>query len=52
MLTGSQIQEHRLKIWLDGSQFRDVQTMIGQQPGNDRKVELAIDQADLENPLG
>ena len=52
MLTGRQIQEHRLEVWLDRGQLRDVQTLIGQQPGDDCKVELVVDQADFENPIG
>ena len=52
MLTGGQMQEHRLEVWLNRSQLRDIQALIGQQPGNDRKVELTIDQADLEKPVG
>ena len=30
----------------------DVQALIGQQPGNHRKIELVVDQADLESPVG
>ncbi len=52
MMTGGQIQEHRLEVWLDRRQLRDVQALISQQPGNDCKVELVVDQADLENPIG
>ncbi len=52
MLTGRQIQEHRLEVWLDRGQLGDVQALIGQQPGDDCKVELVVDQADLENPIG
>jgi hypothetical protein len=51
MLVGSEVQEHRLKVWLDGSQLRDVQALIGQELGNDCKIKLVIGQADFENPV-
>ena len=51
MLVGSEIQEHRLEVWLDGSQLRDVEALIGQESGNDCKIKLVIGQADFENPV-
>jgi hypothetical protein len=52
MLTGSQIQEDRLEVWLDGGQLRDIQALIGQQSGDHREIEPAVDHADLESPIG
>src|SRR4029450_1088111 len=52
MLAPSQIQEHRLEVWLDWRQLRDVQALISQQPVDHSKVQLVADQADLENPVG
>jgi len=37
---------------MDGGQLRDIQTLIGQQSGNDGKVKLVVAQADLEMPGG
>ena len=51
MLIGSEIQEHRLEVWLDGGQLRDVQALIGKKSGNDRKIKHVIGQADFENPV-
>src|SRR4029453_16873327 len=51
-LTGTQIHEDRLEVWLDRGQLRDVQALIGQQPRNHRKIELVVSQADLDNAVG
>jgi serine protease inhibitor ecotin len=51
MLPGGQVQEHRLEVGLNWGELRDVQALIGQQPCDDRKVELVIGQAHLENPV-
>src|SRR4029453_11088493 len=51
-LTGTQIHEDRLEVWLDRGQLKDVQALIGQQPRNHRKIELVVSQADLDNAVG
>ena len=35
MIIGSQVQEHRFEVWLDRGEFEDVQTLLGQHPGDD-----------------
>ena len=51
LLPGGQVKELRLEVGLNRGELRDVQALIGQQPRNDREVELVIDEAHFENPV-
>src|SRR5687768_10808417 len=51
VLPGGQVQEHRLEVGLNRGELRDVQALIGQQPGDDCKIELVIVQAHLDSPV-
>ena len=42
VLIGGELQEHRLQVGLDGGQLGDVQALLGQQPGDDGKVEPLV----------
>ena len=52
MIIGSQVQEHRFEVWLDRGEFEDVQTLLGQQPGDGCRVEPVAALTDLEQPAG
>jgi hypothetical protein len=51
-ITRREIQEHRFQVRLDGGEFEDVQTLVGQQPANDCKIKLVVVETDLEKPSG
>jgi hypothetical protein len=52
MIIASQIQEDRFQIRLDRRQFRNVQTLISKQLGNNGKVQRVITKADFEKSTG
>ena len=52
MITRCEIQEHRFQVRLDWCEFEHVQTLIRQQPADDRKIKLVVVQTDLEKPSG
>jgi hypothetical protein len=52
MITRREIQEHRFQVRLDWGEFEHVQTLVGQQPANDRKIKLVVVQTDLEKASG
>jgi hypothetical protein len=42
MLTGREIEEHRLQIRLDGCELGDVQVLVRKQPRDDRKIQPLV----------